>query len=194
MLAILVVLALVSATPLLAEQVAEQKVVGGTTALAERLPPEVVTRLGDAPRLFEEEAAGLIFAYGAGGAITAEGIDTAIAHDRAKARARAVEDLMAADLNADGVLSGPEVIAAGRAMSPRASGLLWSRHGRADTDGDGSVDGVELAAYARARALAAMGPVEAARAHDLMLLDLDADGRVTLDEVALAMQALRGEV
>lgn len=171
---------------------AEPKVVGGTAALAERLPPPVMTRLREAPERFEEETAGLIFAYGHGGAITTEGIDTAIAHSRAKARARAVADLMASDLDADGVLSGLEVAVAGQALAPRARGLLWTRHGRADADGDGAVDPAELAAYAETRAQATMGPAEAARLHDLMLFDLDADGRVTLDEVSLAMQALRG--
>lgn len=179
----LVVLLLLLPTVLLAEP----------RAALDRLPPGLLAELEEGPEAFVERVAGLIFAYGHDAALRAGDLEVAVAHARARARARAVLDLLGADLDGDGRLAPDEITRTGPALSPNAQGLLVTRARRADTDADGTVSPAEIDAYAAARAARAMGPTRAKGLRDLMLLDVDGDGRVILAEVMAVARAARPE-
>lgn len=130
------------------------------------------------------------FSYGAANALTSQAITVAVAHGHAGARARAMADLLKADLDDDLSVSREEIDAIDMELSGYARGLLWTRHRHADQDADGLVTFDELRAYALTRAdkFLSHGRIEMLEA--LLLLDLDADGAVTVEEAEAAMKEL----
>lgn len=126
--------------------------------------------------------------------LTPQAIEAAILHRRAQARARALRDLLDTDLNGDGAVSRGEVARIALALDGRARGLLWLRHRRADGDGDGHVNAHELRVYADHRAQQHLGARPAQAMRNLLLLDLDDDGAVSVREAeeALVMLAKGG--
>ena len=107
-----------------------------------------------------------------------------------KARARAMEDLLIADLDADLTVTGAEIGAIALALSGHARGLLWTRHRRADLDADGRVGLAELRNFADRRALQYLSEGRALALGNLMALDLDGDGQVAVAEAERALVML----
>lgn len=163
----------------------------GAQAYLERVKSAVsqdrYNQLRHQPERMARLATELTFSYGAGDGLTAADIDIAIDHRRAQARARALRDLLAADLNGDGRLGWLEAEAVAMSLSGRERARLFTRFGIADEDDDGTVDWGELRHYADARAFKAFSEREAAVWRGLMHLDLDADGLLDLEEVGAAL-------
>ena len=162
---------------------AQQSVLSG-------LPPELAERIAARPDRFAATAIDLIHGQGAGGAITADGIETAIALDRAYFRARALRSFLECDLDADGTLTGAEVAARAATLSTPARARLLGDMAAADADADGRLGPAELAAHAAAAADRAKGPEDVALLRAILVFDADADGRVTPAEIRMATEAL----
>lgn len=134
-------------------------------AWAEERPEDIAARIVDqvgerqverwlmAPDWPVDDIIEIAYGYAPSQALTAEAIDYYVQHQRAKARARAMEDLLIADLDADLTVTGAEIGAIALALSGHARGLLWTRQRRADLDADGRVDLAELRLFADRRAM-----------------------------------------
>ena len=162
--------------------------------LAASLPDRTLKALEKGPDYFVEEVAGLILGYGGDEGIDRKGLETAIQHGWAKARARARSDLGEADLNADGAITAGEAKIVGRTMSGWSRGRLMLRFRAADLDLNGTVSDRELESFAEVRALKALPNSQADAWRDLMLFDLNENGLLALEEVLLAVKAFKGEV
>jgi hypothetical protein len=156
-------------------------------APAQGLPPAVPERLAAdllrAPDRVAAAAARIIHGYGDGLRMTAGDVTRAVAVDRAAVRGRAAGRILAADLDADGAVTGAEAAAAGAALSAGARARLMRLVDGADANRDGRVSAPEISAAAEAAALRAVTEAEVARDMGLLSLDLDGDGAVTLAEV-----------
>lgn len=161
----------------------------GFETLPEALQQDLLTQ----PERFLETLAELIIGHGAGGAIDAAGVETAIALERARTRAFHVVKPLRADLDGNGAVSMVELAAFQYVSSARQRGLLEVAHRGADADGDGTAQRMEIAAYAEAKALRAFSKRRAEEWRAILRLDLDSDGRVKLDEAVHAIAAFRGE-
>ena len=159
----------------------------GGAAWAEGLPPTVpaklVKRLAANPEAVKAAAGDLIHGYGADGGIDRQGILQAVALDRAAARARAIVLLVAADLDADGQVTGPEMAVVATAADAAWRGRLMRAQGQADGDGDGVVTRIEAFAFADAEGMRRVDAGDEARLLAYLTLDLDGDGRLTMAEV-----------
>lgn len=151
---------------------------------------ERLARWLKAPEWTVQEIATLSHGYSTEQALTVDAVEASIAHGWAKARTRAMRDLLDADLDANGAVTRAEIGQISLALSGRARGLIWLRHRRADLDGNGTVDAAELAEYAQGRALSHFDGAAAQARRDLLALDLDGDGAVSPAEAERALLAL----
>lgn len=160
-------------------------------ALAADLPGRTLKRLQRAPDRFVEDAAELILGFGDESGIGAEGIERAIAVERAHIRAREMRRLLRADLDDDLTISRDEIsvlIAAARAGS---RGRLLLAFQAADRNSDGRATLAELQGFARQKALEELSVQDAELLRAFMGFDLDRNGRVDLGEVRAVARALR---
>ncbi|WP_299690944.1 hypothetical protein [uncultured Tateyamaria sp.] len=163
-------------------------------ALTARTPGATLERLQGNPQAFIEEAAGLILGYGQGGALTADQIETAIAAELSRLRARELRRLLEADLDNDLNVTRAErdVQIAAASATMRGRLLIW--HRAADANRDGTATWAEMRAHAQARSEAGLSARARAGMRAMLVFDLDGDGRVVLDEVLEAVDALDGGV
>lgn len=152
-------------------------------AALQGVPEAMAKRLQRAPDDFVEDAASLILGYGQGGGIDREGITQYVQVERARARASALRRMWEADLNADGAVTGAELGVLVAAAEARYRGRMLLTHEAADGDADGTVTAVEMLAKANVMALDQFSAADEERTMGMLYLDLDADGRLTLDEV-----------
>ncbi len=152
----------------------------------ERVGSKRLERWIKAPDWVVREVSLLAHSYDPGQVLTRQAIAFSIRHARAKARARARRDLLEFDLDANAIITRDEMTRVALVLSGRARGLAWLRHRRADADGDGAVNGKELAAYAQRRALDHLDDAAARARYDLMALDLDQDGILSAAEAERA--------
>ncbi|WP_299373440.1 EF-hand domain-containing protein [uncultured Tateyamaria sp.] len=171
----------------LAQEVSGQAVIDALTA---RTPGTTLNRLRARPDAFVEEAAGLILGYGGPDGLSAQDIETAIAAERARLRAREMRRLLEADLNDDLAVTRAEMAVILRAASATMRGRLLVWHRAADRDGDGTASWQELRQFAALRANVGLNDQTAASMRAMMTFDLDGDGRVALDEVLDAVSML----
>lgn len=162
------------------------------SAWADGLPVTLSKRAKANPVKLLSDVTELIAAYGTDGGIDRHGMDDMVALARASARATALRRLQGADLDGDGAIAGPEIAVARAAASARARGRLAVNFADADRDGDKIVTADELAAYAGAAALDAYDAAKVAQLHDLLVLDGNGDGKVTVPEVAAALSRAAG--
>ncbi|HEY0275408.1 MAG TPA: EF-hand domain-containing protein [Paenirhodobacter sp.] len=132
----------------------------------------------------------IILGYGVDGAITADGLENAVAHERAIRRAANAELLLRADLNGDGAVSVTELEVHANTVSAGARARVRLGFDRADSDDDGHVSAAEIAAFARDLALERFGAQQAQQIRELILCDLDHDGRLTVQELTQAVSDL----
>lgn len=163
--------------------------VGATGAWAQGLPAPLAARLAENPDSVLRQAEGIILGHGTGGAIDREGIMNMVAIDRAAARARAMAQLAAADLDADGTVTMDEARVLAATRSANSRGRLLAQAAAADADGDGFILQAELRTMAEAQALRAVSPAREARMLDLLAMDGNGDGALTLAEVQAAVAA-----
>lgn len=142
------------------------------------------------PERFQARAVDLIAGFGGPQGLTAQGIETHIALERAGARASAMRRFLAMDLDADGTVSRAELAVSQQAASAQGRGRMERQFTAADADGNGSVGPAEIAAAGTAAGLAALGEGEAADLRALLQLDADGDGALSVAEVAAAVARL----
>ncbi len=155
----------------------------GAQGLPEAVPAKLAKRLATNPGAVMAAAGDLIHGYGSKGSIDRQGILQALALDRAAVRARAMVPLIAADLDADGRVTGAEMAVVAAAADAATRGRLMRAQGAADGDGDGVVTQAEALAFGKAEAMARVDAGDEARLMAYLTLDLDGDGRLTLAEV-----------
>jgi hypothetical protein len=156
------------------------------------VPDVLADRLRRAPDAVVADAGAVILGYGQGGAITAAGIATYIAHQEAAERGAALRWMIEADLNTDGSVAGDEIAVVVHAAEAAVRGRIMANHMAADADGDGTVSWAEAQARADVQARDALPAVERERLGAMMTLDIDGDGRLTLAEVAAAVRMMQG--
>lgn len=165
-------------------------VLPGAAAAALDLPPALVKRIARDPAGWEEEALRLVAGFGTAQGLTVEGIDRAIAVDRAAARANALRDLLVADLDGDGAVTGAELAGYLPVLSARGRGGFALLVAQADGNGDGDLDAAEVAAAGRIAAEAALSPRRLEAMRSLLAFDADGDGTVSLAELHGGVAAL----
>lgn len=160
-------------------------VAGGAAAegLPSTVPAKLAKRLATNPDAVMAAAGDLIHGHGAGGGIDRQGILQAVALDRAAARARAALPLIAADLDADGQVTAAEMGIVAASADAAYRGRLMRAQAQADGDGDGTVTRAETFAFAEAEGLRRVDAADEARLMAYLTLDLDGNGRLTLQEV-----------
>lgn len=158
--------------------------------LQELLPARSLRRMQDTPDRVLRDAASLVYGHGTNGGIDAAGIDRAVAIARADARGRVLGVILRADLDADGALAGDEAAAIDATAALRDRGRMRLVLRTADADGDGAASAAELSAHATREAAQVFSDRDAENLTTLLQLDFDSDGRVTLDEVASALQSV----
>ncbi|WP_299613815.1 hypothetical protein [uncultured Tateyamaria sp.] len=159
-------------------------------ALIARTPGATLNRMRARPHAFVEEAAGLILGYGGPQGLSKADIETAIAAEHARLRAREMRRLLEADLNDDLAVTRAELDVLLGAASATMRGRLLVWHRAADTDRDGTASWAELRRHASATARTGLSAEAAAAMRAMMTFDMDGDGRVVLDEVLDAMTLL----
>ncbi|MGR3468622.1 MAG: hypothetical protein ACU0CI_12170 [Shimia sp.] len=148
----------------------------------------VADAIAEAPDLVLEEMSKLLLSYG-DGALTQDGVDTALLHARAQARMRALSDVLSADLDADGAVSEAEFLAIADALSPWEKGRLAARLLRGDADRDGTLSAAEVAEFVDARVDQRLSSSKLILWAGAMSFDRDGDGTVTLREVHAVIEA-----
>lgn len=142
------------------------------------------------PERFEARIIDLIAGFGDADGLTAQGIETHIALERAGARASALRRFLAMDLDADGSISRAELAVSQHAASAQGRGRMERQFAAADVDGNGSVDAGEMAASGTAAGLAALDEGEADLLRSVMRLDADGNGLLQAAEVSAAVARL----
>lgn len=162
----------------------------GKPAMLPGLPDPAKKKLRAAPDTFLQDAAAVIYGYGANGSIDLAGIDTFIAAERAKVRAREMARYLAADLNNDGDLGRAEMALLADAAPAAKRGRLQRGYDQADADANGLLTTVELRGFAQTLALAQLTEADAQALRALLLFDQDGNGLVAMEEVAIGVRAL----
>ncbi|PCH67226.1 MAG: hypothetical protein COC12_11790 [Rhodobacteraceae bacterium] len=157
----------------------------------ETLGDEITAILKERPDAFRKAAQEVIAGYGRDGRIDVAGIEQMVAIRRAALRATQSRRLLLADLDNDGTISRAEVGAVLPALSASQRPRLLELHRRADADGNGGVDPLELRDFAQDYAESGFDEAKAATYRRVMLADMDGDGWVTMDEVARVVEASR---
>ncbi|MCX8507676.1 MAG: hypothetical protein ORN49_02150, partial [Rhodobacteraceae bacterium] len=143
-----------------------------------------------APDAFVTEMTDEIASYGDASGLGPDGIERMIASDRARARARAAERIMQADLDNDGTVVRAELDNL-IAISPEGTrGRLETAWRLADADGNGAVSSPEVRAYADRQALKGLTEDQAAVLRAYLVMDGNGDGVLTVDEGIAAVKAL----
>lgn len=159
----------------------------------EALPEAVKKRILRAPQAYVDQMTRLVAGFGGPAGLTAEGIATHVAVERAYARADALRDLLAADLDNDGAVTRAEAERLMQVLSARGRGGFLLSFTAADGDGDGRADPAELRQMAEAAGLARLGAREAEALQAVLAFDADRDGAVSLPELRAGVAALAGK-
>lgn len=160
-----------------------------SAAHAQGLTGALAARLADDPRAILEQAEEAILGHGDARGIDRAGLLRMIAIDRAAARARTLGQILAADLDGDGGVAAVEAAATAATRSAGARTRFLRLVANADADGNGTVSAGELRSVAEAQALRAVSSAREGRLLDLMALDADGDGWLTLAEVRAGVAA-----
>jgi EF hand len=180
---------------LVSAEAQEAKVPGQDMAgLMQSLPEKTLKKLRGAPEAFMEDAAGLIYGFGASGGIDLVGIDAFVAAERARIRAAVMERYLAADLDNDGDVTRDEVAVLANAAAAGKRGKLRLGHDLADGNKDGVLSLDELRSHAQEQAMKDMSVDDAEGLRGFLMFDLDGDGVVAMEEVAAGVTAMVDDV
>lgn len=167
---------------------------GGTpdaaAVMAAHMPEKLLKHIHRAPDAFVIEVTGEIATYGDAAGLEPDGIERMIASDRARARARAVEGLMRADLDNDGSVARAELDNLIAISAEGARGRVETAWRMADADDNGAASGAEVRAYADHQALKSLSEEQAAALRAYMAMDGNGDGHLTVDEAIAAVKVL----
>lgn len=159
----------------------------------EALPEAVKKRILRAPQDYVEQMTRLVAGFGGPAGLTAEGIATHVAVERAYTRADALRGLLAADLDNDGAVTMAEAERLMQVLSARGRGGFLLSFTAADADGDGRADAAELRQAADLVALDRLTPRAAEGLQAVLVFDADGDGAVSLPELRAGVAALAGK-
>lgn len=159
-------------------------------ALRAALAPKLLAQAERNPAAFARKLDTLTKAYGKDGALGPDGIDRMGTVVRAKIRADEVARLLGADLDGDGQVTEPERAELVATLSPGRLKRFTALWDTADADRSGGVTAAEATTSATAAANKAMGPERLAEWKTLMVMDANADGRLTGDEAVAALALL----
>ena len=162
----------------------------GLAAAQSALPEALTTLMRDDPAWFVDVMTDVVAGYGGDDGLSADEVDEYVALERAAARASALRQFLAMDLDNDGALTRPELAISQRATSARQRGILQRRFDAADRDQDGRLSPTELRADAEAAGLRAMTEPEAAALRATLVFDADGDARLSIAEVKAALATL----
>ena len=138
-----------------------------------------------------QRLAGIMLQIDPEGNVTPEAMATYESILRARARAGALQHLAALDLDFDGTLSQEERSAVLSRMDSRNKVAVVMALSDADADADGVISTREMWQAAKAATLSdPRSQSELQMARDLMALDFDGDGRLTLSEMQASVLAL----
>ena len=154
------------------------------------MPEKALKKLRAAPEVFLQDAAEVIYGFGAKGGIDLAGIDGFIAAERARFRAREMARYLAADLDNDGDISRAEMALLADAAAAGKRGRLQRGYDQADANANGVLTVAELRGFAQGVALVQMTDADAEALRGLMLFDADDNGTVAMEEVAAGVSAL----
>lgn len=155
------------------------------------LSADLRTQIKQGPARFEAAVAGLILGYGTAQGVTAQGLEDYLAMERAKVRVRELRRMLLADLDDDGAVTQRELFVVMASQGASARGRMWQAHSATDTNADGTVTTTEM--QAQARLVAAKAATRDAGVRDLMQLDFDRDGFVTMSELRHALTLIAPE-
>lgn len=153
--------------------------------------PALQAQIRERPDRFEAAVSALILGYGGANGLSAQGLQDYLAMERAKVRVRDMATMLLADLDDDGIVTQRELRAVMAAQRASVRGRLLRAHNDRDSDGDGAVSTAEMRAQARLAATKATA--RDAGLVDLMQLDFDKDGFVTMEELRAALAMHRPE-
>ena len=156
----------------------------GAAEVAASLPPSVLKRIQASPDSYLDRTATMIAGYGGPEGIDAAGIARYIAVIRAEARALRIGDLLAADLDNDGAVTGEEVATLAPLLGARERGRFVRAYAQGDADTDGVMTAPELQTVAEKAAMRRIGEAAATALMGLTAFDLDGDGLVSSAELA----------
>ena len=159
-------------------------------ALAQSLPEALVAMMRDDPAGFLDGMTDVVAGFGGADGLSGDELEEYLALERARARASALRQVLAMDLDNDGALTRAELAVSQRAASARQRGTLQRRFDAADRDEDGRLTPGELRADADAAGFRAMSEPQAAALRATLGFDADGDGRLTMAEVKAAIAAL----
>ncbi|MFA9231472.1 MAG: hypothetical protein ACEQSU_12125 [Microgenomates group bacterium] len=161
-------------------------------ALGADLPNAMQKAMRSNPEQFLGDAAKLIFGYGGPEGVDKRGVQNFVAMERAAARVYAMQPLLQADIDGDGAAALSEVTMLAAAAAADKRGQIMALFARADTDNNDTVTMPEAMALGQIDALARFDPRDEAAALWILLLDQNANGFVTLEEVAAGVTAVAG--
>lgn len=159
----------------------------------EALPEPVKKRILRAPQEYVEQMTRLVAGFGGPAGLTAEGIATHVAVERAYARADALRDLLAADLDNDGAVTLAEAERLMQVLSARGRGGFLLAFTAADADADGRADPAELRQAAALAGETRLGAREEAGLQAVLAFDANGDGAVSLPELRAGVATLAGK-
>jgi Ca2+-binding EF-hand superfamily protein len=139
------------------------------------------------PDRFAARAIDLVAGFGGADGLRMEGIEEYIALKRAGARASALRQLLAMDLDDDGTVDRAELAVSQRAASAATRGRMERQFAATDTDSAGRIAAAEVRAEAQAAGFRALGEAEADVLRSLLSLDFDGDGALQFRELQAAL-------
>ena len=155
----------------------------GLPAFAADLPEAVAKRIAAQPERFVTFASDVIHGFGQAGRLDAAGLESFLALERASARASALRQIHAGDMDGDGTVTRAELGVLAAASSARARGRLWRQFDAADAQPDGRVTGAEITRWANAEAARRLSRAVEGDARAILTFDRDKDGMVTEAEL-----------
>lgn len=160
--------------------------------LMQNLPENTLKKLRGAPERFLKDAAGLIYGFGGDDGIDLAGIEAFVAAERARVRAGAMLPYLVADMDNDGDVTCDEVIRMANAAAAPKRGKMRLGFDQADANKDCSLSLVELRGFAQGVAMTSLPAEDANVLRGFLLFDLDGNGKLVMDEVAMGVSAIMG--
>lgn len=160
--------------------------------LMQSLPENTLKKLRGAPEKFLKDAAGLIYGFGEDNGIDLAGIEAFVAAERARVRAGAMLPYLVADMDNDGDVTCDEVIRMANAAAAPKRGKVRLSFDQADANKDCSLSLIELRGFAQGVAMESLSAEDADVLRGFLLFDLDGDGKLVMDEVAMGISAIIG--